>query len=240
MFEDKLISALKEYELNYSDEIISNFSDFYKMVIEWNERMNLTAITEEEEFIAKHILDSLSVIKSMKKYDLLSEDNKILDLGTGAGFPGIPLKIYANNLNITLMDALQKRINFLNEVIKELRLGNIATLHQRAEEISQTNLRETFETVLSRAVAALPTLLEYALPFVKVGGFFIAWKGCKANEEVELSKNALKTLGGKITDIIDVKIPNLNEERALIIVKKDRTTPLKYPRQSGAPKKKPL
>jgi len=240
MFEDKLISALKEYELNYSDEIISNFSDFYKMVIEWNEIMNLTAITEEEEFIAKHILDSLSVVDVLKRYGLLSEDNKILDLGTGAGFPGIPLKIYANNLNITLMDALQKRINFLNEVIKELRLGNIATLHQRAEEISQTNLRETFETVLSRAVAALPTLLEYALPFVKVGGFFIAWKGCKANEEVELSKNALKTLGGKITDIIDVKIPNLNEERALIIVKKDRTTPLKYPRQSGAPKKKPL
>ncbi len=240
MFEDKLISALKEYELNYSDEIISNFSDFYKMVIEWNERMNLTAITEEEEFIAKHILDSLSVVDVLKRYGLLSEDNKILDLGTGAGFPGIPLKIYANNLNITLMDALQKRITFLNEVIKKLRLSNIATLHQRAEEISQTNLRETFETVLSRAVAALPTLLEYALPFVKVGGFFIAWKGCKANEEVELSKNALKILGGKITDIIEVKIPNLNEERALIIVKKDRITPLKYPRQSGAPKKKPL
>ena len=240
MFEDKLISALKEYELNYSDEIISNLSDFYKMVIEWNERMNLTAITEEEEFIAKHILDSLSVVDVLKRYGLLSEDNKILDLGTGAGFPGIPLKIYVNNLNITLMDALQKRITFLNEVIKKLRLSNIATLHQRAEEISQTNLRETFEVVLSRAVAALPTLLEYALPFVKVGGFFIAWKGCKANEEVELSKNALKILGGKITDIIEVKIPNLNEERALIIVKKDITTPLKYPRQSGAPKKKPL
>lgn len=240
MFEDKLRLALKGYELNYSDKIIANFSYFYKMVTEWNGKINLTAITEEDEFIAKHILDSLSVIDVLERYALLSEDNKILDLGTGAGFPGIPLKIYANNLNITLMDALQKRINFLNEVIKELRLSNIATHHQRAEEIAQTDLREKFETVLSRAVAALPTLLEYALPFVKVGGFFIAWKGCKANEEAELSKNALKTLGGKIEEIREVKIPNLNEERALIIVKKERTTPLKYPRQSGAPKKKPL
>lgn len=238
MFEDKLKEAFDEFNLKTGDEIISRFAVFYRMMIEWNGKMNLTAITEEDEFIKKHILDSLAVVKFVEKLNLSS--GKVLDLGTGAGFPGIPLKIYFDNLNITLMDALQKRINFLNEVIKELALSNIATVHLRAEEISKTNLRETFDMVTSRAVAALPTLLEYAMPFVKAGGYFIAWKGGKAREEADLSKNALKILGGKIIEISDVKIPNLDEERALIIIRKDKVTPLKYPRQSGMPKKKPL
>lgn len=240
MFEDKLKSALNEYELNFNDDVLFNFAKFYQMIIEWNQKMNLTAITDEDEFIAKHILDSLSVIKYIGKYILFFDNKKTLDLGTGAGFPGIPLKIYEQNLSVTLMDALQKRINFLNAVIIELKLTNIIAMHGRAEEVSTAHLRESFDIVFSRAVASLPTLLEYALPFLKVGGFFIAWKGGKAKDEARLSKNALKILGGKILEINEVKIPNLNEERALIVIKKENVTPLKYPRQSGAPKKKPL
>lgn len=240
MFEEKLQVALTEYGLKYSDDMILKFTRFYKLLLEWNEKMNLTAITKEDEFIQKHILDSLSAAEFIKRFNALSVEKKILDLGTGAGFPGIPLKIYYDDLNLTLMDALQKRINFLNEVIKNLKLNKILTLHLRAEEVPKNELRETFDIVFSRAVAVLPTLLEYALPFVKVNGIFIAWKGGKAKEEIKSSQNALKILGAEIAEIKGIEIPNLNEERTLIIIKKEKTTPIKYPRQSGMPKKKPL
>lgn len=233
MFSENLKIALEEYNLKYSDDMLQKFALFYNFLTEWNKKVNLTAITEENEFIRKHLLDSLSAITLIDK-------GKILDIGAGAGFPGIPLKIYQENLNITLMDALQKRINFLEEVIRELKLNNISTLHARAEDAAKTDLRESFDTVISRAVASLPTLLEYALPFLKDGGKFIAWKGSKTNEEINSSANALNLLGGKIVEVKQIIIPNLQEERYLIIIKKERTTPLKYPRRAGTPLKKPL
>lgn len=237
MFEETLKRYFEEVKLNLSEDMSVKFSLYYKWIIEWNEKINLTAITAEEEFIVKHLLDSLSVYFSC---DMLNGDKKILDIGTGAGFPGIPLKIYSDDLHITLLDSLQKRVKFLNEVIERLKLKNITAIQGRAEDLARTELRESFDMAVSRAVASLPILLEYALPFVKKGGYFIAWKGSKAKEEAKESVNALKVLGGKIEDIKKVTIPNLDEERFLITIKKEGNVPSKYPRRAGTPTKKPL
>lgn len=237
MFEEKLNEAFNSAGLKLTDDMKAKFSLYYKLIIEWNEKINLTAITAEDEFISKHLLDSLSVFFEGV---MLNENKKVLDIGTGAGFPGIPIKIFSDDLNVTLMDSLQKRIKFLNEVIESLKLKNITAIQGRAEEEARTDLRESFDIVVSRAVASLPILLEYALPFVKKGGCFVAWKGSKAKEEAELSKNALKILNGKIEDIKKVTIPNLEEERFLITIKKEGNIPSKYPRRAGIPQKKPL
>lgn len=237
MFEEKLNEAFNSAGLKLTDDMKAKFSLYYKLIIEWNEKINLTAITAEDEFISKHLLDSLSVFFEGV---MLNENKKVLDIGTGAGFPGIPIKIFSDDLNVTLMDSLQKRVKFLNEVIESLKLKNITAIQGRAEEEARTDLRESFDIVVSRAVASLPILLEYALPFVKKGGCFVAWKGSKAKEEAELSKNALKILNGKIEDIKKVTIPNLEEERFLITIKKEGNIPSKYPRRAGIPQKKPL
>ncbi|MBP3721874.1 MAG: 16S rRNA (guanine(527)-N(7))-methyltransferase RsmG, partial [Selenomonadaceae bacterium] len=218
MFEDKLKLAINEYGLEVNQEQVRKFDAFYGLLIEWNERMNLTAITDEDEFIRKHILDSLSGLEYVK-------EGKILDLGSGAGFPGIPLKIYNEEFKITFLDALKKRLNFLDEVATKLSFQNVTTIHGRAEDLAKTDLRESFDTVVSRAVASLPILSEYALPFIKTGGTFIAWKGSKAEDEAKESEKALKVLGGELAEIKKVAIPKLNEERALIIVKKIKPTP---------------
>ena len=233
MFEDKLKLAINEYGLEVNQEQVRKFDAFYGLLIEWNERMNLTAITDEDEFIRKHILDSLSGLEYVK-------EGKILDLGSGAGFPGIPLKIYNEEFKITFLDALKKRLNFLDEVATKLSFQNVTTIHGRAEDLAKTDLRESFDTVVSRAVASLPILSEYALPFIKTGGTFIAWKGSKAEDEAKESEKALKVLGGELAEIKKVAIPKLNEERALIIVKKIKPTPKQYPRNPGTPQKKPL
>ncbi|MBO6177984.1 MAG: 16S rRNA (guanine(527)-N(7))-methyltransferase RsmG [Selenomonadaceae bacterium] len=233
MFEDKLKLAINEYGLEVNQEQVRKFDAFYGLLIEWNERMNLTAITDEDEFIRKHILDSLSGLEYVK-------EGKILDLGSGAGFPGIPLKIYNEEFKITFLDALKKRLNFLDEVATKLSFQNVTTIHGRAEDLAKTDLRESFDTVVSRAVASLPILSEYALPFIKTGGTFIAWKGSKAEDEAKESEKALKVLGGELAEIKKVAIPKLNEERALIIVKKIKPTPKQYPRKPGTPQKKPL
>ncbi|MBR3624528.1 MAG: 16S rRNA (guanine(527)-N(7))-methyltransferase RsmG [Selenomonadaceae bacterium] len=233
MFEDKLKQAFKEYGLEVNLEREKKFGAFYRLIIEWNEKMNLTAITEEDEFVRKHILDSLSGL------DYIGT-GRILDLGSGAGFPGIPLKIYNEAYNITFLDALKKRLHFLDEVANNLSLQNVTTIHGRAEDLAKTDLRESFDTVVSRAVASLPVLSEYALPFLKVGGTFIAWKGSKAKDEAKESEKALKVLGGELEEIKEVAIPKLTEERALIIIRKSKTTPKEYPRKPGTPQKKPL
>jgi len=215
------------------DEIENKFNLFMNILLEWNEKINLTSIIDKKEIKEKHFEDSLTILKYIKNND------KIIDVGTGAGFPGIPLKIKNNSLNITLLDSLNKRINFLNEVIKLLNLENIETIHGRAEDIAQNNLyREKYNIAVSRAVAPLNILLEYLLPFVKIGGMVICMKGPNYQEELNNSKNAIKILGGELINIEKINFNNM--ERNIILLKKIKTTNKIYPRKSGTPERKPL
>ena len=221
----------KKYNLNITEENMLLFNNYYLDLIEKNKVMNLTAITEKEEVYLKHFVDSVLPIKDIKK------NANVLDIGTGAGFPGIPLKILENSLNITLLDSLNKRIEFLKEEIKKLNLNNITAIHSRAEDYANVS-RETFDYVVSRAVARLNTLLEYCLPFVKIGGMFIAYKSLSAEEEIKECSNALKILGGKIEKL--EKIDLEGNLRTIIYIKKVKETPKKYPRGQNKPKNNPL
>ena len=204
------------------------------LLLEWNEKINLTAIIEPREIILKHFVDSLTIAKYIK------DDEKLIDVGTGAGFPGIPLSIVKENTDIVLLDSLNKRINFLEEVKENLKLENITTIHGRAEEFGKNkNEREKYDIAMSRAVASLNILLEYLLPLVKVGGRAICMKGSNI-EEIENAKNALEILGGKIEKIEEITLPNSDIKRNIIIVKKVKNTPSKYPRKPGTPSKEPI
>ena len=206
-----------------------------KLLLEWNEKINLTAITEQNDIILKHFIDSITI----NKY--IEQSNSIIDIGTGAGFPGIPLKIMNQNKKITLVDSLNKRINFLNEVCKEISLENIQCIHARAEELaSDLEYRENYETVVSRAVARLNVLIEYMLPFVKKGGLCICMKGPNIDRELEEAKNAIKVLGGKIKSVESFFLPDSDIERNVIIIEKVAETPKKYPRKAGLPSKQPI
>ena len=210
------------------------FKKYESLLIEWNKKMNLTAIIEPREIILKHFVDSLTIAKYIK------DDEKLIDVGTGAGFPGIPLSIVKENTDIVLLDSLNKRINFLEEVIENLKLENITTIHGRAEEFGKNkNEREKYDIAMSRAVASLNILLEYLLPLVKVGGRAICMKGSNI-EEIENEKNALEILGGKIEKIEEITLPNSDIKRNIIIVKKVKNTPSKYPRKPGTPSKEPI
>ena len=205
------------------------------LLLEWNEKINLTAITQPEEIKLKHFVDSLTVLK------YINDDDKVIDIGTGAGFPGIPLKIMKENTKITLLDSLNKRINFLNIVIETLNLRNIQAIHGRAEEIARNKLyREKYDVAVSRAVANLSTLTEYMLPFVKVGGKCICMKGANVNEEIEKAKNAIKELGGEIERVDNFYLSDNDNERNIIIIRKVKETSSKYPRKAGMPSKEPL
>ena len=207
------------------------------MLIEWNEKMNLTAITEFEEVIKKHFLDSLSIGCILKQDSSIS----ILDIGTGAGFPGIPIKIAFPDTEITLMDSLNKRVNFLNEVIDTLGLEKIEALHGRAEDFAKKGmLRETFDICVSRAVANLSSLSEFCLPYVKAGGIFISYKSEKAMEEIDLSKNAVSILGGGNIFCDTFLLPGTDFSRTLVKIEKIKETPAKYPRKPGIPAKEPI
>ena len=225
---------LKDY-IELSEEQYKKF-DFYETeTLEWNRNVNLTAITEHNEFILKHFVDSLSI------RDELEDNSKVLDLGTGAGFPGIPLKIYNNTLNITLMDSLNKRINFLNNVIEKLGLEKIEAVHGRAEEMGQNKqYRERYDIVVSRAVANLSTLIEYLAPFAKVGGKIIVMKGPNVDEEIKNASHALKELNYEIEDIKNLNIADKDNERNILIIRKIKETNKKYPRKAGTPSKMPL
>lgn len=228
---------LEAFQVKLTDEQIKQFIRYYELLVEWNEFMNLTAITEYDEVMKKHFVDSLSLIKA---FDVTKEVT-VIDVGTGAGFPGLALKIAYPTLKVTLLDSLNKRINFLNEVIEQLGLTGIKTIHGRAEDFAKPGkLREKFDLCVSRAVANLSTLTEYCLPYVKIGGKFIAYKSEKMEEEINLAKKAIHVLGGKIEKCEEFYLPESDIYRNLIVISKNKETAKKFPRKAGLPSKEPI
>lgn len=234
---NRLIENMKMISVELTDKQVSQFIKFYEMLVEWNKVMNLTGITEYDEVVMKHFVDSLSIVK----INGLDGVKSIIDVGTGAGFPGIPLKIAFPEIKITLLDSLNKRINFLNAVIKELGLEDIETIHGRAEDFAKkTEYREQYDLCVSRAVANLSTLSEYCLPYVKVGGRFIPYKSGEIDEELNNSKKAVQILGGNIEDVVKFQLPDTDIGRSFVKIKKNKNTAKKYPRKAGLPAKEPL
>lgn len=229
-FYNLLNTACEDINLQFDEEKYEKFMKYKELIQEWNKKINLTAIDEDEEIIKKHFIDSMKVCK----FDKVSLFGKILDVGTGGGFPGIPLKIINPNSKITLLDSLNKRIKFLNEVIKELNLKDIDAIHGRAEDFAtQAEYREQFDGVVSRAVANMAVLSEFCLPYVKVGGYFVALKGPSIDQELDEAKKAISILGGKIEKVIDVTVEGSDLKHNLVVVKKVKSTPKKYPRKAG-------
>lgn len=213
------------------------FNKYYELLTFWNDKINLTAITEYNEVFKKHFEDSISIYKALN----MEEVSSIIDVGTGAGFPGIPIKILFPHIELTLLDSLNKRIKFLNLLIDELELSNVETIHGRAEDFGKNTLyRENYDLCVSRAVSNLSTLSELCIPFVKVGGKFISYKSEKAEEELLLANNAIKTLGGGNVSKVEIFLPNTDYERNLILVEKIFSTNKKYPRKAGIPGKDPI
>ena len=232
-----IINRLTAEGIKITDMQCDKLYRFYEMVIEKNKVMNLTAITDYEEFVIKHFVDSLMIAKVMD----MTMPMTVLDIGTGAGFPGVPIKIVYPETKVLLLDSLNKRLNFLNEVIAELGLKDIITIHSRAEELqAKGEYRENFDLCVSRAVSALPTLSEYCLPYVKLGGKFVAYKATGADEEIEVSKTAIRVLGGEIKETAHFTIKDTDYTRVLISIEKIKNTPKKYPRPGGKPGKNPL
>lgn len=236
-FQDILAKAAAEYGLNLVPEQLAAMDNYYQQLVAWNEKVNLTAITEPYEVAVKHMIDSLSCYQE----ELFTPGVRLIDVGTGAGFPGIPLKIFQQDIKLTLMDSLNKRLNFLRAVIDDLSIDGVYTVHARAEEAGKNKqYREQYQLAVSRAVARLNVLCELCLPFVKVGGWFIALKGAQYEEEVREAAKAVTLLGGKIENIKPVNLPGLTDKRAVIYIKKIAVTPQTYPRKAGTPEKKPL
>lgn len=238
---DILVNDLKQWHIGVSDKQIRQFMEYYEILAEWNSFMNLTAIIEFDDVCKKHFVDSLSLIQAIPFEELSSPDLKLIDVGTGAGFPGIPLAILFSNLQITLLDSLKKRILFLDTVIEKLELDNCKTIHGRAEDFAKPSmLRESFDFCVSRAVANLSTLSEYCMPYVKIGGSFIAYKSEKIKEEAVSAKNAISVLGGTIKKQVDFTLPDTDIYRSIFVIEKVKSTPKAYPRKAGIPSKEPL
>ena len=230
-------TKLSELGITLNEEQKRQFLQFYELLVEWNKVMNLTGITEYEEVNEKHFVDSLSIVKTI---DMDSVET-VIDIGTGAGFPGIPLKIAFPNLKVVLLDSLNKRIQFLNTVIDTLQLTGIQTIHGRAEDFAkQQAYRERFDLCVSRAVANLATLSEYCLPYVRVDGMFIPYKSGEIIEELQQSQNAIHVLGGKVTDVVKFRLPGTEIGRSFVKIKKVQNTAKKYPRKAGLPSKEPI
>ena len=238
------IEACRQFDIVLTDEQSSMFEDYYRMLISWNEKMNLTAITDRDEVYVKHFLDSLSFCMALPvtgNEEYTKGYFTLIDVGTGAGFPGIPLKILYPDCKVTLMDSLNKRITFLDEVIRSLNLSNIDTIHSRAEDLGHNpSYRENYDFVVSRAVANLSSLSEYCLPFAKVGGYFISYKSEKASEELSLAKNAIFLCGGAVKEEVSFVLPDTDLKRTLVVIEKRQNTSRQYPRKAGLPTKKPL
>ena len=233
IFEEKL----SQIGITLSNKQKEQFDKFYELLVEWNKVMNLTGITEYEEVNEKHFVDSLSIVKAID----MNQVHSLVDIGTGAGFPGIPLKIAFPHIKVVLLDSLNKRINFLNTVIKELGLENIETIHGRAEDFAkQLEYREQFDLCVSRAVANLATLSEYCIPYVKKDGMFVPYKSGEIDEEVEQSKKAIHVLGGKLDKVIKFQLPGTEIGRSFVKIDKVQNTAKKYPRKAGLPSKEPI
>lgn len=234
---EKFKNGLQQLHIALSEKQMEQFLQYYELLVEKNKVMNLTAITEFDEVVEKHFLDSVSLTKQMDLHQPL----KVLDLGTGAGFPGIPLKIVFPELEITLMDSLNKRVLFLQDVISSLQLENIEAVHGRAEEAAKNKkYRESFDLCVSRAVANISTLSEYCLPFVKVGGSFISYKSSTIEDELKDGKKGIAILGGKVKDVYKFTLPDSELQRSFVIIEKEKKTPKAYPRKAGTPSKEPL
>lgn len=235
----QLKKDLNEFGIELTAEMEEQFLLYYNMLIEWNSFMNLTAITDFDEVLKKHFTDSVSLIRVIP--DLGEKKYRMIDIGTGAGFPGIPLKIVFPNISVVLLDSLNKRVNFLKEVISKLQLTDITAVHGRAEDFAQNKeYRESFDLCVSRAVANLATLSEYCLPFVKKNGRFISYKSEKVSEEFEISGKAISVLGGEYENQVTFELPDSDIYRNLFVIKKKSATPGKYPRKAGLPSKEPI
>ncbi|MBB5336926.1 16S rRNA (guanine(527)-N(7))-methyltransferase RsmG [Pectinatus brassicae] len=227
----------QEYGIILNDRQLEQFNIYYELLLEWNKKINLTAITEPEEVAVKHMVDSLSAWDE----SLLPANARAIDVGTGAGFPSIPLKIMLPDLKLTLLDSLNKRIKFLQLVTDALGLKDVKLVHGRAEEVArQKKYREKYTIAFSRAVAKMSVLSEYTLPFVKIGGYLVALKGRQYKEEIEQANNALQVLGSSIEKVKPVKLPGIDDIRAIIYVHKEKQTPAVYPRKAGTPERNPL
>lgn len=236
---NRLIKQAQNFDIELSDKQVEQFDIYYKMLIEKNKVMNLTAITELDEVITKHFIDSIALVSVYPK--IKEQTISVLDLGTGAGFPGLPLKIVFPHLNITLMDSLNKRVKFLQSVINELGLCGISAVHGRAEEFARnTSYREQFDLCVSRAVANLSTLSEYCIPFVKPDGMFISYKAADVEEEVNCAAKAIQVLGGKLTAVKKLTLPDSDIERSFVIIDKIKSTSKAYPRKAGTANKEPI
>ena len=234
-FSIKLKALAEKINVELTENNIENFYKYMNLLIEWNNKMNLTAIIEPNDIILKHFIDCLVIDKYIKN------DSSIIDVGTGAGFPGVPLSFVNEKSNFTLMDTLNKRIKFLDEVVHITNSKNIKNIHARAEELAKNkDYREKFDFATSRAVASLNVLLEYMLPFVKVNGYCICMKGSNVKDELDNAKNALNILGGIIEDVIEFDLPDTDIGRSIVIIKKIKQTPNKYPRKAGTPSKEPI
>ncbi|NLY17626.1 MAG: 16S rRNA (guanine(527)-N(7))-methyltransferase RsmG [Clostridiaceae bacterium] len=231
-----LYDGAKMLGMDISDEALAAFAEYYNKLISWNERVNLTAITCERDVVIKHFLDSLTLIRYLP-----ANAKSLVDVGTGAGFPGIPVKLVKRYLSLTLVDSLNKRINFLNELIADFSLTGINVVHSRAEDLGRNpSHRENYDVGTARAVASLPVLCEYILPLVRTGGVFIAMKGSEIQNELFESERAISVLGGKLETVEKFMLPFENMERHIILIKKIRQTPAQYPRKSGKPTKSPI
>lgn len=240
-----LREALDSWKIKYDDKIFEDFTIYKDTLVEYNSHTNLTAIKDEKEIYVKHFIDSISTFEALKilkeKYNFDIEKARYIDIGAGAGFPSLPIKIVDKELDITMLDSLGKRTKFLRLVADKLELEKLEILHERAEDTARKmDKRENYDIVLSRAVANLPVLLEYSLPFIKIGGFMVCLKGPLADEEIENSKKALKLLGGKVVEVLSVDIPFSDLNHKIVIIEKIAKTDKKYPRKAGTPSKEPL
>lgn len=234
-----LSEGAREFGVDLTPDQLGRFETYYRLLVEWNTRTNLTAITGEDEVRVLHFLDSLSVARVLPPER--REGATLIDVGAGGGFPGVPLAIAFPGLKVTLLEATGKKVAFLQELTRVLALGNVTTVQGRAEELARSEEhRERYDVAVARALAAMPTLAEYTLPFVRVNGLLIAMKGVDAAEETEQATGAIELLGGRVRELCPIHLPGLDAPRHLVVVDKVAPTPVRYPRRPGVPAKKPL